>query len=111
MRTQCCAFRNIQSTSNGRLVSITDGSGRKLSVLRDYSGQVTALQTSGGHKIVVKINRMGNLESYEQPDGFRIQFQYVSSTGLLLSRLDSNNYGLMFDYDQYGRLILAQVVF
>ena len=96
-----------QSTSNGRLVSITDASGRKLSVLRDYSGQVTALQTSGGHKVVVKINRMGNLESYEQPDGFRIQFQYVSSTGLLLSRLDSANYGLMFDYDQYGRLIQA----
>ena len=94
-----------QSTSNGRLVSITDASGRKLSVLRDYSGQVTALQTSGGHKIVVKINRMGNLETYEQPDGFRIQFEYMSSTGLLLSRLDSSDYGLMFDYDQYGRLI------
>ena len=96
-----------QSTSNGRLVSITDASGRKLSVLRDYSGQVTALQTSSGHKIVVKINRMGHLESYEQPDGYKIEFQYVSTSGLMLSRLDNQNYGLMFEYDQYGRLIQA----
>ena len=94
-----------QSTSNGKLVSITDPSGRKLSVLRDYSGQVTALQSSSGHKIVVKINRMGYLESYEQPDGYKINFQYLSTSGLLLSRLDTQNYGLMFEYDQYGRLI------
>ena len=96
-----------QSTSNGRLVSVTDASGRKLSVLRDYSGQVTALQTSSGHKIVVRINRMGYLESYEQPDGYKVQFQYLGQTGLLLSKLDSQNYGLMFQYDQYGRLIQA----
>ena len=94
-----------QSTSNGRLVSITDTTGRKLSVLRDYSGQVTALQTSSGQKILIKINRMGFLESFRRPDGYSLEFQYISSSGLLLSKLDSQNYGLMFQYDQYGRLI------
>merc|ERR1711892_33755 len=94
-----------QSTSNGRLVSITDSSGRKLSVLRDYSGQVTAIQTSNGQKHIVKVNRMGYLESFERPDKYKVEFQYVSSTGLLLSKLDSQNYGYMFEYDQYGRLI------
>ena len=94
-----------QSTSNGRLVSITDTTGRKLSVLRDYSGQVTALQTSSGQKILIKINRMGFLESFQRPDGYSLEFQYISSSGLLLSKLDSQNYGMMFQYDQYGRLV------
>ena len=94
-----------QSTSNGKLVSITDSSGRKLSILRDYSGQVTAIQTSNGQKHVVRVNRMGYLESFERPDGYKVEFQYVSTSGLLLSRLDSQDYGHMFEYDQYGRLV------
>ena len=94
-----------QSTSNGKLVSITDSSGRKLSILRDYSGQVTAIQTSNGQKNIVGVNRMGYLESFERPDSYKVEFQYVSTTGLLLSRLDSQNYGYMFEYDQYGRLV------
>ena len=94
-----------QSTSNGKLVSIIDSSGRKLSILRDYSGQVTAIQTSNGEKHIVKVNRMGYLESFERPDGYKVELQYVSTTGLLLSRLDSQDYGYMFEYDRYGRLV------
>ena len=44
-----------QTTSNGKLVSIQDSSGRKLLIMRDYSGQVTAIQTSNGQKHVVKM--------------------------------------------------------
>ena len=99
------SFEYHQSTSNGILVSVTDASGRKLSILRDYSGQVTAIQTSNGHKHVLTVNRMGYLESYQRTDGYRVEFQYVSATGLLLSRLDSGEYGQMFQYDQYGRLV------
>ena len=94
-----------QSTSTGKLVSITDAGGQKLTVIRDYSGQVTALQTADGQKHIVKVNRMGHLESFEQPDGYRVDFHYVASTGLLLSRLDSQHYAQMFQYDQYGRLV------
>ena len=73
-------------------------------MLRDYSGQVTALQTSNGQKHAVKVNRMGNLETFETPEGYHAEFRYVGSTGLLESKLDSQNYGYVFKYDQYGRL-------
>ena len=94
-----------QTTSTGKLVSITDFDGRKLVVLRDYSQQVTALQTSDGQKHAVKVNRMGYLESFTSPQGYQAHFTYASSTGLLQSKLDSQNYGHIFKYDQYGRLI------
>ena len=94
-----------QSTSNGKLISITDSSSRKLSIIRDYSGQVTALETSHGQKHNVKINRMGYLESFERPDHFKVEFQYYSSTGLLQGKLVDQNYGFMYKYDEYGRLI------
>ena len=94
-----------QTTSTGKLVTIADSSGRKLTILRDYSGQVTALQTSNGQKHAVKVNRMGYLEAFDTPEGYSAEFHYVSTTGLLQSKLDSQNYGYMFKYDQYGRLI------
>ena len=94
-----------QITSTGKLVSITDSDGRKLVILRDYSQQVTALQTSDGQKHAVKVNRMGYLESFSTPDGYNAHFNYASSTGLLETKLDSQNYGYIFKYDQYGRLI------
>ena len=93
-----------QSTSTGRLVSITDSSGRKLSVLRDYSGGVTGIQTSNGLKNAVGINRMGDMASWTRPDGFTAELQYEGSTGLLVSRLDTGNLARRYSYDQYGRL-------
>ena len=54
-------------------MTITDSTGRKLTILRDYSGQVTALQTSNGQKHAVKVDRMGNLEVFETPDGYKVK--------------------------------------
>ena len=96
-----------QSTSSGRLVAVTDRGGRKVSVVRDYAGQVTALQTSAGLKLGLRINRLGYLDTVQLPGGASLAFQYVASSGLLLSRLDSANLGLVFSYDRYGRLTRA----
>ena len=89
----------------GKLVSVTDASGRKLAIVRDYSNQITALQTSNGDKHELKINRMGYLEKFATPSGYNVEFHYMSSTGLLESKLDAQNYAYVYKYDDYGRLI------
>ena len=48
---------------------------------------------------------MGYLEKFETPSGYSVEFHYMSSTGLLESKLDSQNYGYVYKYDNYGRLI------
>lgn len=52
-----------QTTSTGKLASVTDAYGAKLTVLRDFKGRVNALQTGKGLKFALEMSRVGDLES------------------------------------------------
>ena len=96
-----------QATSNGKLSSVTDASGNKLTIMRDYKGQVNALQTSNGHKYNLKMSRVGDLEIFETPTKAKTMFKYLRSKGLRRSKRDSSNKAYVYEYDEYGRLINA----
>ncbi|XP_040567553.1 teneurin-m isoform X3 [Lepeophtheirus salmonis] len=95
-----------QATSNGHLSSIMDASGRKLIVMRDYKGNVKALQTSNGLKYTLQLSpQRTNLELFQAPSGYKVTFKYHESSGLIKSRLDSQEMAYSYTYDDYGRLI------
>ena len=47
----------------GKLASVTDAYGAKLTVLRDFKGRVNALQTAAGLKFSLETSRVGDLEA------------------------------------------------
>ena len=54
-----------KTTSNGKLRSVTDSYGRKVSVMRDYRGNANAIQDSAGRKFELNINPDGHLRSFK----------------------------------------------
>ncbi len=97
-----------QSTSDGKLSSVVDSHGRKLTFVRDYKGRVSALQTSNGLKYSLEMSKVGNLESFQEDStGRREEFTYYSTSGLLKSKLDSSDRAYVYEYDDYGRLVTA----
>ena len=52
-----------QTTSTGKLASVEDAYGAKLTVLRDFKGRVSALQTASGLKVQLEMSRVGDLEA------------------------------------------------
>ena len=97
------------NTSFGKLSSITDSSGNKIHLFRDYANQVKSIENSKGGKCSLTMSRMKMLSSIESSDGFTYSFEYVGSSGLLKSRLDpvvSAN-SIFYQYDAFGRLTMA----
>ena len=95
------------NTSNGKLSSVTDASGNRVSFLRDYTGQVTMVENSQQQKCRLMMSRMRRLEHMVLPNKFNITFSYHGSTGLLRSSIDSIGRSHVYTYDKYGRLISA----
>lgn len=96
-----------QTTSTGKLASVTNAYGAKLTVLRDFKGQVNALQTASGLKFDLEMSRVGDLETLtSQQMPLKTSFRYHGSSGLLKSKLDSH-YSYHYEYDIYGRLVQA----
>ena len=94
-----------QTTSTGKLASVTNAYGAKLTVLRGRKGQVNALQTASGLKFDLKMSRVGDLETLTSEQlPIKISFRYYGSSGLLKSKLDSH-YSYHYEYDVYGRLV------
>ena len=96
-----------QATSNGKLSSITDAYGQTLTIMRDFKGEVNAIQTSNGLKYTLKMSNVGYLETFTAPDGYAANFLYHRSSGLLKSKIDSGNFAYQYDYDEFGRLVKA----
>ncbi len=95
-----------QATSDGKLSTVTDASGRKLTFMRDYKGRVNTLQTSNGLKYNLRISNVGDLESFEAPSvNHKVNFKYYSSSGLLKSKLDNGHLAFIYVYDDFGRLV------
>lgn len=102
-------FSYTVNTPIGRLNFVTDSSGDKIQLLRDYSNIVKSIENSKGSKCKLDISpRSKMLQVLTLPNGHNFNFEYVGSSGLLKSRIDSlGPNSVSYEYDQYGRLIKA----
>ena len=93
------------NTSNGKLSSITDASGKKISILRDYAGEVNSIENSGNQKFRVEMSRMQMLQAFISPNGYNMTFSYHGANGLLHTIMDSGGNGRIYEYNENGRLV------
>ncbi|XP_066954350.1 teneurin-m-like isoform X2 [Macrobrachium rosenbergii] len=92
------------NTSNGKLSTVTDAGGNRVSFLRDYTGQVTMVENSRQQKCRLQMSRTRRLEELVTPDEHNVTLTYHGATGLLRSRMDSTGRAHVYTYDKYGRL-------
>lgn len=95
------------NTSNGKLSTVTDASGNKVFLLRDYAGQVNSIENTKGQKSRLRMSRMKKLQELSTPDNYNVTFDYHGPTGLLKSKLDSTGRSYVYNYDEFGRLTSA----
>ncbi|KAK0093016.1 hypothetical protein PV326_000107, partial [Microctonus aethiopoides] len=92
------------NTSNGKLSTVTDASGNKVFLLRDYSSQVNSIENTKGQKCRLRMSRMKMLHELSTPDNYNVTFDYHGATGLLKTKLDSTGRSYVYNYDEFGRL-------
>ncbi|XP_050695509.1 teneurin-m-like isoform X5 [Eriocheir sinensis] len=95
------------NTSNGKLSTVTDASGNRVSFLRHYTRQVTTIENSRQQKCRLQMSRTRKLMEFVTPDEHNITLTYHGATGLLRSRMDSTGRAHVYTYDSYGRLTRA----
>lgn len=101
-------FTYVVNTSFGKLSSVTDASGSRVQLLRDYSNQVKEIETSAGSKCRIDMSRTRLLETYILPDNSKITFTYNGLTGLIKSKSENaSGRAYSYEYDKNGRLIRA----
>ena len=92
-------------TSFGKLSTVTDVSGNRVSFLRDSSRNLASAETSAGLKCRVTVNPQGLLETFVDPDNLTSRFFYETATGLMTTRRDSSGFNLFYKFDANGRLV------
>ena len=92
-------------TSFGRVSSVTDVKGSRVSFMRDSSRNLASVESGSGSKCRVSVNNQGMLESFVDPDNLTTRFFYEPSTGLMNTRRDSSGFNLFYKYDSNGRLV------
>ena len=98
-------FLYTVNTSNGKLSGVTDASGRKISILRDYKNDVNAIENFQNEKCHLEMSRLKQLAYFSSPEHHNITFTYQGTMGLLTSRLDNLEISFKYSYDIHGRLI------
>ena len=85
---------------------MTDYAGGKLSILRNYAGQVEAIKNPQGDKFTLTVDRKHLLRSfaYDTDNKNSVQFEYDRSKELLRSRTDPDGNSRVYAYDRNGRL-------
>jgi YD repeat-containing protein len=97
-------FAYSVSTSSGVLVSVTDFAGGKVSILRNYAGQVEAIKNPQGDKFMLTVDRKHLLRSFAYNANNSVQFMYDRSKELLRSRTEPDGNSQVYNYDRNGRL-------
>ncbi|RWS12485.1 teneurin-m-like protein [Dinothrombium tinctorium] len=101
------SFTYNDNTSNGKLSSVTDATGNKVFLLRDYSNQVKSIESAKGGQCRLTMSRTKLLHTFTAPDSEKITFSYYGNTGLLKSKTDTSENAVIYNYDENGRLISA----
>ena len=85
-------------------MSVTDYAGGKLSILRNYAGQVEAIKNPQGQKFALTVDRKHLLRSFAYDSNNSVQFDYDRSKELLRSRTEPDGNSFVYGYDRNGRL-------
>ncbi|XP_044012987.1 teneurin-a isoform X1 [Aphidius gifuensis] len=97
------SFLYTKNTSFGKLSTVTDSAGNKITFLRDYSGVVSSIENTQDHKSDLKISGVGFLVKLSEKGRSEIALDYDSSSGLLTSRSGGGE-TFIYNYDNLGRL-------
>ena len=98
-------FSYSVSTSNGRLIAISDKNGNKLKIMRDYAGQATAIENPLRQKFDLKLDRKRMLTEFStDSNNYTVTFGYTRSSELIKSKMTSDRANFVYDYDRNGRL-------
>ncbi|RWS31258.1 teneurin-m-like protein [Leptotrombidium deliense] len=100
-------FAYNDNTSSGKLSSVTDASGNKVFLLRDYTNQVKSIESARSGQFRLTMSRTKLLHTFAAPEADKLTFTYYGNTGLLKSRSDSAEAALIYNYDANGRLTSA----
>lgn len=80
------SFLYSKNTSFGKLSTVTDASGNKIQLLRDYSNVVSSIENTQDHKLELKISGIGFLTKISKKGASEIEMDYDANSGLLNSR-------------------------
>lgn len=97
------SFLYSKNTSFGKLSTVTDSAGNKITFLRDYSGVVSSIENTQDHKSELKISGIGFLVKLTETGRSEISLDYDSETGLLTSRCGGGE-TYVYNYDTLGRV-------
>lgn len=99
-------FSYSVSTSNGKLIGISDSTGGKIKIIRDYSGQVSAIENSLQQRFELALDmRKRMLTQLKSDDNWTTAlYSYHRSTELIQARIAGNGEYHAFYYDRNGRL-------
>lgn len=86
------------------VVKVTDNSGSFLTIRRDYKHEAKELVPPGGQKCKFQMNSLGQLQVFTGADNSTTWFTYISNTGLLDSKENSQGQKFVYEYDNNGRL-------
>ena len=92
------------STSTGALVTVSDAIGGKISIVRNYAGQVESIENPQRRKFDISVDRKHLLRSFSINVNNTIEIDYHRSSELLRSRMESNGNGYVYEYDKNGRM-------
>lgn len=80
------SFLYSKNTSFGKLSTVTDASGNKIQLLRDYSNVVSSIENTQDHKLELKISGIGFLTKISKKGASETEMDYDANSGLLNSR-------------------------
>ncbi|RZF32871.1 hypothetical protein LSTR_LSTR013659 [Laodelphax striatellus] len=95
------------NTSNGKLSTVTDTSGNKVFLRRDYASQVNSIENTKGQKCLIRMSRMKLLSELSTPDNYNVTLDYHGPTGLLRSAVTPTGkvVRLAFDLSVKGAMV------
>jgi RHS repeat-associated protein len=93
----------LEYDSAGRLLSATDGEGRKTTVERDSTGQPLAIVGPYGHRNTLTSDSVGYLKTVTNPLGETVSLTHTAG-GLLTQMVDARGGVHAFAYEADGRL-------
>ena len=99
------AFRYSKNTAFGKLTEISDALGNRLTLKRDYTNRVQAIENNFGQEFKLQLSRLGHLQALKLDEKRSVTMQYDEETGLIRSKSFSNGDFFAYDYaPSSGRL-------
>ena len=101
------SFEYSKSSGFGKLLKVSDSTGNKILLQRDYTHQVQVIENTFGQKYSTKMNSLGKLQSFQITKRQEVKFEYKGNDFLLETVSYSNGDLFNYKYSAEGALIQA----